>query len=70
MHNKLEGERDKFKLYAERFRECRNFAMHNKSANVDEPWFTYDKTGLLLLERTGYFNQFADLLIAVNYIKL
>ena len=61
-----DGERDKFRLYAERLRERRNYAMHQKDANVDEPWFTYDETGLLLLEATTYFNQFAELLPAIN----
>ncbi len=61
-----DGERDKFRLYAERLRERRNYAMHNRAANVDEPWFTYNETGLLLLEATTYFNQFADLLTKVQ----
>src|SRR5439155_24690634 len=60
------GERNKFRLYAERLRERRNYAMHHKDANEDEPWFTYDETGLLLLEATTYFNQFAELLTGVN----
>jgi hypothetical protein len=60
------GERDKFRLYAERLRERRNYAMHHKDANEDEPWFTYDETGLLLLEATTYFNQFAELLTAIK----
>lgn len=61
-----DGERDKFRLYAERLRDRRNYAMHHKDANVDEPWFTFDETGLLLLEATTYFNQFAELLTAIN----
>lgn len=61
-----DGERDKFRGFAETLRDRRNYAMHNKDANIDEPWFTYDETGLLLLNGTTYFNQFADLLEAVG----
>jgi hypothetical protein len=61
-----DGERQKFRLYAERLRERRNYAMHHKDADEDEPWFTYDETGLLLLEATTYFNQFAELLTALH----
>ena len=60
------GERDKFRLYADRLRERRNYAMHNKTASIDEPWFTYEETGLLLLYAVEYFNQFAELIKAIN----
>jgi hypothetical protein len=64
-----DGERDKFRDFAEKLRDRRNYAMHHKDANIDEPWFTYDATGLLLLYATTYFNQFADLLEAVNKLS-
>ena len=61
-----DGERDKFYSYAEQLRDRRNYAMHNKAANIGESWFTYEVTGLLLLYAVEYFNQFAALLDEVN----
>jgi hypothetical protein len=54
-----EPDRSIFKLYADRLRDWRNYAMHNADADEDEPRFTYSETGLLLLDAANHINKLA-----------
>lgn len=60
------GEQDAFKSYADSVLELRNYAIHSEDADEDEPRFTYDETGLLLLRAATYFNKLMSLLEAVE----
>jgi len=40
--------------------------MHREEADEDEPLFTFDETGILLLDSTGYFNRLLDIIIAID----
>lgn len=56
------GERDAFKQHADRLREHRNYAMHSGEADEEEPRFTYNETGMLLLDAADYFRALTELL--------
>jgi hypothetical protein len=60
------AERTIFKDHADRLRERRNYAIHSDDANLDEPFFTYTETGLLLLDSADYFNKLVRLIAAMN----
>lgn len=60
------GEQDAFKGYADSVLELRNYAIHSEDADEDEPRFTYDETGLLLLGTASYFNKLMRLMEAVE----
>jgi hypothetical protein len=50
-----------FKEQADRLFDRRNYAMHSEEADEDEPLFSYNETGMLLLESIKYFNQLAKI---------
>lgn len=60
------SERTIFKQHADRLRDRRNYAVHSDDADVDEPLFTYNETGMLLLDAADYFNTLARLKGAVD----
>lgn len=62
----MRGEQDTFKNYTDGVLELRNYALHNEDADEDEPRFTYEETGLLLLRSANYFNQLTRLMEAVD----
>ena len=51
------SQRSVFKDHADRLRGHRNYAAHVEDAAIDEHYFTYEETGMLLLEATPYFDQ-------------
>jgi hypothetical protein len=59
------GEQKAFKEHAERLLERRNYAIHSQDADEDEPLFTYNETGMLLLDSASYFNRLTQLMEAV-----
>ena len=60
------GERIIFKEHADRLCERRNYAMHNEDANEEEPFFTRNETGMLLLASINYFNRLTKIIAIVE----
>lgn len=60
------GERKVFKDHADRLCDRRNYAMHNEEADEDEPFFTRNETGMLLLASINYFNQLTKLVATIE----
>jgi len=60
------GEQDAFKSYADSVLELRNYALHNEDADEDEPRFTYNETGLLLLDAARYLYKLMRLMEVVD----
>ncbi len=60
------GEQKAFKEHAERVLERRNFGIHSQDADEDEPLFTYNETGMLLVDSVSYINRLTQLMEAVN----
>ncbi len=61
------GDQKAFKEHADRLLERRNYAIHSEHADEDEPLFTYNKTGMLLLDSASYFNHLTCLVEAVGH---
>lgn len=59
-------ERTLFKDHADRLRNRRNYAIHSDDADLDEPLFTYNETGHLLLDSADYFNKLVRLIAAMT----
>lgn len=59
------GDQAAFKEHADTLRARRNYATHSESADEDEPLFTYDATGLLLLSSLDYFGKLQRLITFV-----
>ena len=53
----VKSERNTFKEHADRLREHRNYAAHVGDATLDEHTFTYEETGMLLLDASSYFGR-------------
>ncbi len=62
----VSGEEKAFKEHAERLLERRNYAIHSQDADEDEPLFTHNETGMLLLDSASYFNRLTQLMEAVG----
>lgn len=60
------GEQKAFKEHAERLLERRNYGIHSQDADEDEPLFTYNETGMLLVDSASYFNRLTQLMNAVG----
>lgn len=60
------GDQKAFKEHADRLLERRNYAIHSEDADEDEPLFTYNETGMLLLDSASYFNHLTRLIEAVG----
>ena len=59
------GDQKAFKEHADRLLERRNYAIHSEDADEDEPLFTYNETGMLLLDSASYFNHLTRIIEAV-----
>jgi len=62
----VSGEEKAFKEHAERLLERRNYAIHSQDADEDEPLFTHNETGMLLLDSASYFNRLTQLMETVG----
>jgi hypothetical protein len=60
------GDWKAFKEHADRLLERYNYAIHSEDADEDEPLFTYNETGMLLLDFASYFNPLTRLVEAVG----
>lgn len=60
------GERIVFKDHADRLCERRNYAMHSEDANEEEPYFTHNETGILLLASINYFNRLTKIIATIE----
>jgi len=60
------GDQKAFKEHADRLLERRNYAIHGEDADEDEPLFTYNETGMLLLDSASYFNHLTRLIEIVD----
>lgn len=61
-----EGEKTIFKDHADRLCERRNYAIHREEADEEEPFFTRNETGMLLLASVNYFNQLIKLVAIID----
>lgn len=59
------SDKDIFKSYADRMRDRRNYAMHSDDAALDEPLFSYNETGQLLLDAADYYDHLLHLIGAM-----
>ncbi len=55
-----------FKEWADRLRDRRNYAMHSDDAGIEEPRFTHNETGMLLLDAANYYNKLISLVEAMR----
>ncbi len=62
----VSGEEKAFKMHAERLLERRNYAIHSEDADEDEPFFTFNETGMLLVDSASYFNRLTRLMETVG----
>ena len=60
------GDQKAFKEHADRLLARRNYAIHSEDADEEEPLFTYNETGMLLLDSASYFNQLTCLIEAIS----
>ena len=60
------SDKDIFKSYADRMRDRRNYAIHSDDAAIDEPLFTYNETGQLLLDAADYYEHLLALIGAIT----